>query len=277
VGQATRLEHPHTATRPPGVQVASGWVNRTPPIEVRRTLRREVGFGCPADGCGNRYLYWHHFDPPWSERQHHDPGGMIALCGKHHAKADAGAYTKEQLHQLKQTPFARGRGVAGRFDWLRHELLLVVGGSFYLRTPVAVRRRHEPLVWLTRDAEDHAVLNVSMWTTTDQPRMVMQESFWLSEGNPNDLECPPSGRLVSVEYPGGDYLRVEFFELLDADAFGKRYSEAHWSLPLPLTAVEIQMHVGGTGVEFGPRETSLGGAIIRGSLMSDCAQGIVIT
>jgi hypothetical protein len=253
-------------------------VNRTPPIEVRRTLRREVGFGCPADGCANPYLYWHHFDPPWSERQHHGPGGLIALCGEHHAKTDAGSYTKEQLHQLKERPFAKGRGVAGRFDWLRHELLLVVGGNFYLRTPIAVKFRDAPVVWLTRDAEEHALLNVSMLTTAaDQPRMVMQESFWLSEGNPDDLECPPSGRLVSVEYSGGDYLRVEFFELPDADALGKRYPEAHWSLALPMTAVEVQMRVGGTELEFGPRETRLPGSnIIRGCLMTDCGAGIAI-
>src|SRR5215211_7582447 len=77
------------------------WVNRTPPIEVRRELRREVGFGCPVDGCGSPYLTWHHFDPPWKERQHHDVVGMVALCREHHDKADVGAFTRQQLRQLK--------------------------------------------------------------------------------------------------------------------------------------------------------------------------------
>ena len=76
------------------------YVNRTPPPEVRRELRREVGFGCPvrdADGvrCGNPYLYYHHFDPPWATEEHHNPAGMIALCGEHHPKADAGTFTPE--------------------------------------------------------------------------------------------------------------------------------------------------------------------------------------
>ena len=77
-------------------------MDRTPPMEVRKLLRREVGFGCPVLNCGNPYLSWHHFGPPWREKQHHDPNGMIALCVEHHAKADAGTYTKEQLHSYKQ-------------------------------------------------------------------------------------------------------------------------------------------------------------------------------
>lgn len=60
-------------------------LSRTPPIEVRRQLRKEVNFGCPVDGCGIPYLTWHHFDPPWNEKEHHDPNGMLALCANHAA------------------------------------------------------------------------------------------------------------------------------------------------------------------------------------------------
>lgn len=252
-------------------------MNRTPPIEVRRALRKEVGFGCPVEGCGNPYLSWHHYDPPWSEKEHHDPAGMIALCGEHHAKADAGAFGNEQLRQLKGAPFARGRPVGGQFDWLRHELLLVLGGNFYLRTPVAVKLGDQPVVWLTRDSEGHALLNVRMLTTGKQPRMEMEESYWLNQGEPDDLECPPSGRLMAASYPGGDLLRVEFFELPDAKAIRKRYPEAEWPLPVPITAVEVQMAVGGTGVDFGPRESRLpGGIVMRNCLSSDCGAGVTL-
>lgn len=52
-------------------------MNRTPPEPVREILRKEVNFGCPIEGCGSPYLEYHHFDPPWHEREHHDPQGMI--------------------------------------------------------------------------------------------------------------------------------------------------------------------------------------------------------
>ena len=72
-------------------------MNRTPPKKVIQTLRQEVGFGCPIPNCGNPYLEWHHFDPPWSIENHHRPEGMIALCTQHHKNADNYAYTNEQL------------------------------------------------------------------------------------------------------------------------------------------------------------------------------------
>src|SRR5687767_11098961 len=121
-------------------------MNRTPPIDVRRALRREVGFGCPVQGCGNPYLSWHHFDPPWSVREHHEIGGMIALCGEHHAKAHAGAFTVDQLRSFKALDANTVRTIEGRFDWMRNDLLIVVGGNFYHETPVAVQIRGTPVV-----------------------------------------------------------------------------------------------------------------------------------
>jgi len=48
-------------------------------------------------------LKWHHFDPPWREKQHFNPEGMIALCNRHTDQADGGAYTKEQLRNFKKS------------------------------------------------------------------------------------------------------------------------------------------------------------------------------
>lgn len=72
------------------------------PDRVRRALRSEVGFGCPVDGCGSPYLTYHHFDPPRRLRDHNEPQGMIALCRKHHDDAGGGAFTLEQLKDLKR-------------------------------------------------------------------------------------------------------------------------------------------------------------------------------
>ena len=139
-------------------------MNRTPPTAVRCELKREVGFGCPVPDCGNPYLYWHHFDPPWDVRQHHDPDGMIALCGLHHPKADAGAYSKEQLREFKRRVAERAEEVKGRFEWMRHSLLAVVGGNFYYETPVVFQFRSGASVgafcsWMTPIAFLFAVMS----------------------------------------------------------------------------------------------------------------------
>jgi hypothetical protein len=252
-------------------------MDRKPPLEVRQQLRREVGFGCAVTGCGSPYLYWHHFDPPWKEHQHHDPEGMIALCGEHHAKADVGAYTKEQLRTLKRE--AEERETGGRFDWMRNRLLAVVGGNFYYETPVILRIRGAPIIWFNRDADEHLLLNLRMPTTSGERRAVIEDNYWLV-GAPEDVECPPSGRLVRMAYANGDSVSVEFFQAESEDELVRRYRDIGAlegnDLPFPITAVEVQMNVANTTLRFGPRETTLPGmGMLRGCFMSHCSQAIV--
>ena len=92
-------------------------LSRTPPVAVRRELRREVGFGCPVSGCGNPYLEYHHFDPPWEKEHHHDLARMIALCAEHHAKA--AAWTIDDCRAMKAIPVDRP-DVRGRFERALH-------------------------------------------------------------------------------------------------------------------------------------------------------------
>ncbi len=249
-------------------------MNRTPPLEVRQQLRREVGFGCPVEGCDSPYLYWHHFDPPWSLRQHHNPQGMIALCAEHHAKADTGAYTVEQLRALKNHVH---RDLAGKFEWMRRELLVVVGGNFYHETPVAVQFQGQPVVWLNRDSEGYLLVNLAMLSTTKEPRAMMQDNYWMVLGTPADMECPPSGRKLKVRYSNDDRLGIEFFPLGDISDVNARYpgvGAERWGISYPITAVEIQMKVGGTPLEFGPRSTQLGGLQMTNCFTSNCRVGL---
>jgi hypothetical protein len=270
-----RLRHLHPTITSSRADATIVRVNRTPPAEVRHQLRHEVGFGCPANECGNPYLEWHHFDPPWSEREHHDPAGMVALCGEHHSKADAGAYTPDQLRAFKDNQAAF---VGGRFDWMRNDLLVVVGGNFYHETPTAVQFGQQPVVWLNRDDDGYLLLNLNMLTAGQEPRAVMQDNFWVALGCPVDLECPPSGKRLKVVYDNGDRLGIEFFPLDSADEVDVRYPEAHatsWPISFPITAVEVQMKVGGSDLEFGPRSTKFGRMQMTNCFSSHCRVGLV--
>ena len=251
-------------------------MNRTPPIEIRRVLRREIAFGCPAQDCGNPYLEWHHFDPPWRELQHHDPEGMVALCAEHHKKANAGAFTKEQLREMK-TSGDSGRELIGRFDWLRQDLLAVVGGNFYHETLRVVEYQRTPVVWFNRDEDGHLLLNLRMLSTSNEERAVMEDNFWISRGTPTDLESPPSGKLLKIEYSNGDYLGVEYRVLASGDEANARYDGAkadRWPVDYPITAVEIHMRTGGSNVEFGPRWTKVGGLFMQNCFTSHCGTGL---
>lgn len=237
-------------------------LTRTPPAAVLRELRREVGFGCPVSGCRSPYLTWHHFDPPWHVRQHHNPAGMVALCLEHHAKANTGSFTNEQLRALKQAPHDP-EFLAGEFDWRRRELLAVVGGNFYYQTPVIFAFRQQPVIWFNRDDEGYWLLNARMLTAQREPRLEIVDQFWAQVGTPADLECPPSGKLLHVRYANGDKIVVVFRESTQ-EALEQRYrlSASRWGLPFPITTVEVAATVGGTPIKFGPRHTELPGRIV---------------
>jgi hypothetical protein len=250
-------------------------MERTPPVETRRSLRREVNFGCPVAGCANPYLEYHHFDPPWREAQHHNPEGMLALCAEHHRKADAGAFTVEQLRGMKQPS---GSQVTGRFDWLRNEILAVVGGNFYHETPVIFEYKGEKAIWFERDADGNMLLNIRMVTGSGQPRLSLRNNDWIVLGSPVDFESPPSGKRIHAKYDNGDTLTVEFFVLPDLAATLKRYPGAAnpglETISYPITAVEVQELFGGTDWGFGPTWTRLGGMTMTNCFSSRCGVGI---
>jgi hypothetical protein len=281
-------------------------MRREPPVAVRRQLAEEVGFGCPVEGCGSPYLTWHHFDPPWAEREHHDPSGMVALCRDHHPEADAKTFTIEELRKFKREGRDRSRILGARFNWMRRQVLAVVGGNFFFETPIAVQYCHMPVVWFNRDPEGRLLVNLQALTTSEEPRMLMLDNFWMTEGtDEREIQCPPSGRLVSATYPNGDNLKVEFRELSSVEELDQRYPRAELPADLaqryeafgmdpperrtshvdtvreigiefPLAGVEITMDVAGAGLTLGPCSTSIGTNTITGSWMSRCGVGIQI-
>lgn len=254
-------------------------MNRTPPKAVRTQLAEEVGFGCPVEGCGSPYLTWHHFDPPWSEHPHHDPDGMIAFCSQHHDAADANAYDVDELRLMKAKGRDRNLALQARFEWRRRRLLSVVGGNFYYETPVPVQIGPKPVVSFNRDDDDRLLLNVVMPSTVREPRLYVDDNFWIESGIQSSVECPPHGRLVAVRYPNGDAIRIEFIGIDDADALARRYDqsdvvrsflEGEEGEGFPIAAVEVRMKIHGPTAEpvidFDAQATRIGGMRMTGCL-----------
>lgn len=253
-------------------------MSRTPPNEVTRALRTEIGFGCPVPGCGNPYLEWHHFDPPYSQEAHHRPEGMIALCAEHHKKADAGAYTTEQLRDFK-TNRANAEVVRGSFDWLRNNLLAVVGGNYYYETLNVVRLDGQDLVWFHRDEAGYLRLNVQLFSLSPEQRATITDNIWSNIGSPVDLRSPPSGKVLEIKYATGDRLYVEFLELPSREAAYSRYGSDllrdSLELRYPITAVEINLFIAATGISLAPARTTLpGNNQILGGFTSHCGVGL---
>lgn len=256
------------------------------PKAVKEVLRFEVGFGCPIKGCGNPYLEYHHFDPPVSIRPHNEPKGMIALCAQYHKKADGGAYTIEQLHELKQDK-NNAALVKGNLDWLRKDLLAVVGGNFYYETLRIITIDGIDLVSLKRDEEGYLRLNVNMLSLESEERIIIQDSSWENIGSPLDLRSPPQGKELEVKYSNGDFLYLRFIELESLEEAIKRYKTnifrdisfpitAFKDISFPITAIEVSLTIAGTNIKLTSSTSYLNDIQITGCFTSYCGGGVSI-
>jgi hypothetical protein len=193
-------------------------ISRTPPNSVLEQLRREVNFGCPVEGCGIPYLSWHHFDPPWRERHHHDPEGMIALCLRHAAQADADRWTGDQCIELKRNPFVKKQSISEFYGYLRARTVFQIGNLAY-DVPVILQIRNTPVIFFTKDDRGYDRLNLFIVDTRGNPLLLMKDNFWtVFQANLYDLRCSARGRELEVKSKDGTTnLLLRFDEVANTD------------------------------------------------------------
>jgi hypothetical protein len=197
-------------------------MDRNPPISVREQLRKEVHFGCPVSNCGSPYLQYHHFDPSWSEKHHHNPDGMIALCLEHHAQADGGAWTKEQLRHMKEFPYIPSE-VRGGFNWQRQDVALIVGGEVFKNPKVILRIYGENVLWMEKSVDGDYRLNMIVRDVHGNLVVKIVNNDWLVYNRKViDINSPPSGKMLTViSRDLGNWLSVRFDDLKLVD-FAKK-------------------------------------------------------
>lgn len=174
-------------------------MNRTPPANVRHELRREVNFGCPVSKCGTPYLTWHHFDPPWSEKHHHNPEGMIALCPEHASLADGGKWLKEQIRAMKENPYITSTLVSKEFGYLRKQIVCRLGNLAF-NVPNILVINGERVIGFVRDPDGYLRLNILLRDSTGTPILEMEDNDWVSyPPELFDLVCKPQGRELQIK------------------------------------------------------------------------------
>ncbi|VXB28973.1 hypothetical protein [Pseudoclavibacter sp. 8L] len=200
---------------------------------------------------------------------------MIALCATHHEKA--GSFTVEHCRSLKTK--MPGSDVAGNFEWMRRQIVAVVGGACYIDVPMMVQFRDEPMIWFDRDAEGHMLLSFKMATASGEPRAQMIANDWVIAGDPTDVESKPNGNFLRVKYENGDELKIEFKEWPDADKLFAAYPSlaGHTDvLNIPLVTAELTGVIAGTRIKFAPTATHVGSTVIRGLVIRNTPVGLVL-
>ena len=202
--------------------------SRQPPAPIRRQLRREVNWGCPVTDCGNPFLSYHHFAPPFREFRtttSHDPDGIIALCLAHAGKADGGAFTVDQLREMKRNPFLCGVQVAGRNDWLRRNTVLRAGTNTFVNIATLVTVDERRVIWFDRSPEGYLQLSMKVLDAQGKPLFEMENNDWIVSGPLSDLEARPRGRHLVVKSQVDGFRMKLGFENLDESSFRSEIEE----------------------------------------------------
>lgn len=172
-------------------------LSRNIPAGVRRTLRKEVNYGCPVKSCGSPFLSYHHYNPPWHVEKHHNIEGMIALCLHHHKSADNGAFTNEQLDNLKENPFLSNDDIlGGEITWKRDNILFDIGGNYFLGATKIHLKKEEKLVWIEFDEDGHIMINLNIKDKDGNLLFTMRNNDWLISTSLQDIESPPAMKMV---------------------------------------------------------------------------------
>jgi len=240
--------------------------NRTIPQAVVAILRAEVNFACPI--CGNPYLTFHHFDPPWHEKNHHEPNGMIALCLQHHAQADAGTFTKAELHRYKAQN--KKWWLQGELNWRRQQIIAYMGSNLYLGTDSIFNFNRNKVVWYVRDQNGDLRLNIDFYKPFGIP-FVLLNNTWHTFPAFKKFESIPSGKRIRAEFPNGYRFHLEFNDMQNTEQFEKftNYNFSIQNGEFPITVVKVMFDFG-KQLQFGTRKTFIANASISQSIFHGC-------
>ncbi|MGX9572748.1 hypothetical protein [Mesorhizobium sp. f-mel] len=248
-------------------------ISRTPPTEVRR-LRAEVGFGRPM--CGSPHLEYHHFDPTWAEQKHHDQQGMIALCAEHHAAADSGAFTRDQLMGLKRASHA---SVESSFQWRRKHTVFVCGGNYAYKCGSMLRVGGIDIIYFEEDDSGYDTLSLNIYDVCMNRIFAMRMNDWIARINVDDIEAPPGARtLVFKSAVHQVDIRIEFRDRKMLSSHDEAIS-AEFGIPTEEPVVFCIF----TGkmpapvpVKFNDRNIQFRGMTLEGCRMERCSVGVQV-
>ncbi|MEK3986405.1 HNH endonuclease signature motif containing protein [Paenibacillus sp. FSL K6-3166] len=173
--------------------------NRIPPTEIRRKLRKEVGFGCPIKGCMSPFLEYHHFDPPWHEGHTHNTEGMIALCPSHHSMADRETWTREELKMLKIENEIKS--VKGKLHWNLRDSIVNAGSNFIIiKDRFSLRVLKNEIFGLSENENGQITLNALLWNQFGEVIIqIIDNDIIVAPNKVDDFVCNASGNKIRIE------------------------------------------------------------------------------
>ncbi|WML25661.1 HNH endonuclease signature motif containing protein [Neobacillus sp. OS1-33] len=237
--------------------------------DIKRAVRTEAHFGCAV--CGNPIIEYHHI-LPYHKVLCHEIHNLIAVCPTHHYKADRGMISKEQLYGLKKKPFnsvkenIKDDFFLGSYDKLEFK----VGALSFIRTPNIFVVDDFPLISITRDESNNAIMNAKFFDNRSNLVAEIQNNEWITYFNEDQV--------WDIQYSGGK-LKVNskerkiFLELYANPE--KNYVELKSNLFYKGHFFNIQPSKLTVGIERPKEPMQI--MIMKGGKFTDCGNGIVLS
>ncbi len=180
--------------------------NRIPNVIIRKRLRKEVNYGCPI--CRSPFLAYHHFDPPWEPNHIHNLEGMIALCPLHHAQADVGTWTNQELRNMKKDKLEKS--INGQIHWSLGQSVIVAGSNLFLGNNISFRLLGREIFKIKEIRPKTVVLNALLFNEKDQPILqILEDDIIIAPELVDDFNCTASANRIRVDVKESN----SFFEM----------------------------------------------------------------
>ncbi len=76
---------------------------------------------------------------------------------------------------------------------------IIAGGNLIVDTPIIVRARDNPTLWLTKDDDGRDLLNIDLRNADGTPISAMQDNDWLAYPTAMDVVAPPQRRSLFIK------------------------------------------------------------------------------
>lgn len=138
---------------------------------------------------------------------------------------------------------------------MRHDLVALVGGNFYLNTLTIFQFHGQKCIWFNRDKYGYLLLNIAL-IGEDEP--IMKDNFWILNEKIKNVISPPNGRMLEITYANNDFLKIEFLEISSRNDLKNDFSQlSRCEIEYPITSVKIMYESTQEGISFNSSETTI--------------------
>jgi hypothetical protein len=153
---------------------------RTIPANVKRTIRKNSGFGCVV--CGLGIIEYDHVDPEFNDAWEHDSNCMTLLCPNCHSKVTRGMWSKEKIKGHMENPYCLQIGYSNDFFDIGDNFPKIkFAGSLIKNTPIPLMIKGIPLIKIVKsETENIFLLSAFFYNSKGEKSLEIIDNEWFA-------------------------------------------------------------------------------------------------